>query len=192
MSDKAQRAEIPLGSVTIEGFMLPDGSYVMSQTQAAHLIGENEINARRFLESKAIKALLGDGYTPDTFEIERDPEQGRGQGRIRGLPLEIVSTFWLQQTFRGNQQARSLCMALMRETLERRFDAAFGVTRSEDERNQRLSERNAELERALRYLGEGMAMEDELLRRLEQYERWFQETGYSPYELPTEEGGENN
>lgn len=190
MSDKAQRAEIQLGPHAIEGFMLPDGSYVMSQSQAAELIGENEINARRFLDSKGIKALLGEGYTPDTFEIERDPEQGRGQGRIRGLPLEIVSAFWLQQTFKGNAQARGLCMALMRETLERRFDAAFGVTRSEDERNQRLSERNAELERALRILSEGMAMEDELLRRLEQHERWFKATGYSPYELPTEEGSD--
>ena len=35
MPDKAKRDSIFVGSLEIEGFMMPDGTYRMSQTQAA-------------------------------------------------------------------------------------------------------------------------------------------------------------
>ena len=56
------------------------------------------------------------------------------------MPLEIVSIYWLWQAHRGNKQALVLCVALMIETLERRFDSAFGVTRSQDDWDKRLSD----------------------------------------------------
>ncbi|MBW4440178.1 MAG: hypothetical protein KME10_02860 [Plectolyngbya sp. WJT66-NPBG17] len=110
----------------------------MSQTQAAQIIGKPEINARRFLESKGIKALLGQGYTPDSIEIEPDADQVRGQSRFNALPLEVVTAYWFTQATRGDAQAQSLVWGLLTETLERRFDSAFGVQRSEDDFNQRL------------------------------------------------------
>ncbi|MGA7936072.1 MAG: hypothetical protein WCA35_21135, partial [Kovacikia sp.] len=64
-SMRATRATVQIGSIEIDGFMLPDGSYRMSQTQVAETVGKPEINARRFLTSRAINALLGEGYTPD-------------------------------------------------------------------------------------------------------------------------------
>ena len=51
------RASVQIGSLTLDGFMLPNGSYRMSQTQAAECVGKPEINARRFLDSKALKSL---------------------------------------------------------------------------------------------------------------------------------------
>jgi hypothetical protein len=77
-STKATRALVQIGSMTVDGFMLPDGSYRTSQTQAAECVGKPEINARRFLDSTAIKALPGEGYTPDTIEIEPDAERAPG------------------------------------------------------------------------------------------------------------------
>jgi hypothetical protein len=139
-SVKATRATIQIGSFEVNGFMLPDGSYKMSVTQAAEIVGLGVQNASDFLRSKALKTLMGEGYTPQIYEIESE-DQGRGQSRIRALPLEIVRKYWLWQAYRGNKQALALVDALLAETLERRFDQAFGVTRSEDERNQRLSER---------------------------------------------------
>jgi hypothetical protein len=67
MSDKATRQPINIGAIAVEGFMMPDGSYRMSQTSAAAAVGKDEINARRFLDSTGIKTLLGKGYTPDTL-----------------------------------------------------------------------------------------------------------------------------
>jgi len=84
-SVKATRSSVRIGSLEVDGFMLPDGSYRMSQTQAAECIGKPEINARRFLDSKAIKALLGNSYTPDTVEIEASAEQLRGQSRFNRM-----------------------------------------------------------------------------------------------------------
>lgn len=46
---------------------LPDGSYRMSQIQVAECVGKPQRNAGRFLEPKGIKALQGEGYTPDTM-----------------------------------------------------------------------------------------------------------------------------
>jgi len=98
-SVKATRSSVRIGSLEVDGFMLPDGSYRMSQTQAAECIGKPEINARRFLDSKAIKALLGNSYTPDTVEIEASAEQLRGQSRFNALPLEVVTAYWFNQRF---------------------------------------------------------------------------------------------
>ena len=186
MSDKATRTEITIGSYSIEGFMLPDGSYTLSQTQAAEVVGEPEINARRFLTSRGIKALLGEDYTPDTFEIQSSPEQGRGASRIRGLPLEIVSAYWLWQSYKGNKQALALCMALMTETLERRFDTAFGISRSEEERDQRLSDRLSS--RDLEAIGMLLAEDDDLRRENAELRQQLTELGADPYELPGDDG----
>lgn len=186
-SVKATRAPVQIGSFNVNGFMLPDGSYWMSQTQAAECVGLTERNAREFLQSKALKSLLGETYTPAISDIEPDADQLRGGSRIRALPLEVVSAYWLWQAFRGNKQALALCMALLTESLERRFDTAFGVTRSEDERNERLSRQIQTLERDLTKLGEAYALDDEIRNRLTYYEQWFQQNGIDPWKPPTSE-----
>ena len=107
-SIRATRANVQIGSLEVEGFMLPDGAYRMSLTQTAESVGLGVQNASDFLRSKAIKGLLGFSYTPQTFEIEPTSKQLRGQSRIRGLPLEVVSAYWLWQSHRGNKQAKEL------------------------------------------------------------------------------------
>lgn len=71
-TDKAKRETIFIGSLEIEGFMMPDGSYRLSQTQAAECIGLGAQNASRFFQSKAFKALRGNGGTAHGF----DPSDG--------------------------------------------------------------------------------------------------------------------
>jgi hypothetical protein len=86
---KATRATVKLGTLTIDGFMLPNGEYRMSQTQAAEIIQLTERNAREFLDSKTFKRLTGEAYTPAIFEIEAGDQQ-RGQSRhIRGWGIPI-------------------------------------------------------------------------------------------------------
>lgn len=185
MSDsvKATRTSITVGIAVIDGFMLPDGSYRMSQTQAAECVGKPEINARRFLDSKAIKGFVGEGYTPDTIEIESD--QGRGQSRFNALPLDVVTAYWFSQATQGNQQAIALVWALLTETLERRFDRAFGVARSEDDWDKRLSERIIEqLEGDLKD-----ALDFEAVTRYENeyLMQVLRENGIDPWALPSDE-----
>ncbi|NES17908.1 MAG: hypothetical protein F6K41_03050 [Symploca sp. SIO3E6] len=187
-SIRATRASVQIGSLEVDGFMLPDGSYRMSQTQAAECVGLSERNARDFLRSKALKSLLGEGYTPaiSAVEIESN-DQLRGQSRFNALPLEVVCAYWQWQAFRGNKQALSLCMALMLESLERRFDNAFAVTRTEQERQERLTSRIQQLERDLTQLGEDFALDDQIRRERDYFERLLRENGIDPWALPNSE-----
>ncbi len=184
-STRATRATVTLGALTLDGFMLPDGSYRMSQTQAAECVDRPEINARRFLDSKGIKALLGQGYTPDTIEIEPGSNQIRGQSRFNALPLEVVTAYWFTQASQGNKQAFTLVWALLTESLERRFDSAFGVTRSEDDFNQRLHDRIiAQLENDL---GEAFNVDSVLRSENEYLTQVLRDNGIDPWALPESE-----
>lgn len=180
-SVRAVRAPVQIGPLTVDGFMLPDGSYRMSQTQAAECVGKPEINARRFLDSKAIKSLLGQGYTPDSIEIESSSDRLRGQSRFNALPLEVVTAYWLSQAGEGNKQALSLVWALLTESLERRFDEAFGVTRTEAQRNELLSQRVQELEQDIR---EAFWVDDQARIDRDHYERLLRENGIDPWAIP--------
>ncbi len=99
--------------------MLPDGSYRTQPNTFRCLCWFIRKKRREFLQSKALKTLLGEGYTPATSEIEPDAGQVRGGSRIRALPLEAVGAYWLWQAARGNKTALSPVMALLTETLER-------------------------------------------------------------------------
>jgi hypothetical protein len=132
---------------------------------------------------------MGEGYTPaiSDIEVEPDPGQLRGQTRIRGLGLEAISAYWLWQAHKGNKTALALCMALMTETLERRFDAAFGVLRSEADRNTILAQRLERTEADLAALGEAYAEPDLLRMEVEQLRQQLRDAGLEPWQLPQSE-----
>jgi hypothetical protein len=70
---KAKRQTIALGDLELDVFQLPDGGYVMSQSQVAGVVGLQATYALRFLSSKWLKALPGQGYTEHDFsQIEVD------------------------------------------------------------------------------------------------------------------------
>ncbi len=187
-NDKAQRATVQIGSLSVDGFQMPDGSYRMSQTSAADAVGIGRQNVSDFLRSKAIKALLGEGYTGQIFEVEvENTEQRRGQARINAIPIEVVIAYWHWQSHRGNKQALQLCIALATETLERRFDAAFGVERSESDRNALLAQRLQATESALSLLGEAYAEPDMLREQVTRLEQQLRNAGLEPWQLPSED-----
>lgn len=183
---KAQRAVVRIGNLEVEGFMLPDGTYRMSQAQSAEAIEEAPVYALRFLRSKDSKALLGEAYTdytPESVEVEVEPGK-RGQTRINALPLEIVTAYWLTRAYKGNKKAFILSWALLTETLERRFDAAFNVDRSEADYNQRVSKRIEQLEQTF---GDAYAFADDAAKERDEFLRLLQENGIDPYSIPGEE-----
>ena len=185
MSDplKATRAIIPIGPIEVDGFMLPDGSYRMSQAQVSKCISDDSVYARNFLKSRTLKALRGEGYTPETFDVD-STGQVRGETRIQGWTLDIVYAYWVYRCFKGSQQAYSLVMALGVESLERRFDAAFGVTRTEQERDDRLSQRLQQLEQDLKGATD---FEAAAQYELNYVRDWLKQKGLDPWELPGDE-----
>ncbi|MDX2099676.1 MAG: hypothetical protein SFW36_18005 [Leptolyngbyaceae cyanobacterium bins.59] len=186
---KATRSTVKIGSIEVDGFMLSDGSYRMSQAQSAQAIGEPPVYALRFLESKDSKSLLGKSYTdykPESVEVESQPGK-RGQTRINALPLEVVTAYWLYKASKGNKTALLLTWALLTESLERRFDLAFAVTRTEEERDERLVQKIQQLEATLKRLGEAYAEDDLVLQERNYFENLLKEHGIDPWVLPGNE-----
>jgi hypothetical protein len=187
--DKAKRATVAIGSSQVDAFQMPDGSYCMSQAQVAECIGTTPQNASNFLRSKAFKALRGGGSTDQSFEtIEvESSQQATGGTRINAVPLDVVWAFWLYQCSRGNKQAYNLLAALGLESLERRFDAAFGVERSESDREALLAQRLQQTEANLAALGEAYAEPDALREQVAQLEQQLRDAGLEPWQLPPTE-----
>ena len=187
--DKAKRATVAIGPLSVDGFQMPDGSYRMSLNSASEAVGLLRRNAFEFLRSKAAKRLLGEGFTGSIFEVEVEsaPDQVRGQTRIQSIPLNIVSKYWLWQSSRGNKQAFALVDALLEETLERRFDAAFGVERSEGDRNALLTQRLQQTEAALSAAVDALAEPDLRTEREARLEQQLRDAGLEPWQLPQTE-----
>ncbi len=183
MTDKAQRETIFVGSLEIEGFQMPDGSYRMSQAQAAECIGTTAQNASNFLRSKVFKALRGEESTDQGFETidVESSQQSTGGTRINAVPLDVVMLFWLYQCSRGNKPALGLLAALATETLERRFDSAFGVAHSEGEYNQRLANRLQRVEQQLTLLADAYAEPDILREENERLKDQIRQLGQKPF-----------
>lgn len=80
----------------------------------------------------------------------------------------------------------SLVWALLTETLEGRFDEAFGVTRTETERNEILSQRVQELEQDI---SEAFWVEDEARAECDYYEPDRAGKRHRPLENSGDPGG---
>ncbi len=191
-ASKAARAEIRIGSLIIDGFQLPDGSYRMSQQQASESIGESPVYALRFLRSRASEALLGESYTdysPESIEVDSTNTTGRGQTRINALPLEVVTAYWLYRASNGNKQAILMTWALLTESLERRFDNAFGVAVSEAGYQQRLADRISQLENDF---GDDLAMGDIYRSWVATLEQQLRDNGIEPWQPPPLDEGSDH
>ncbi|MEM1309856.1 MAG: hypothetical protein AAGF98_10280 [Cyanobacteria bacterium P01_H01_bin.153] len=188
MSDKAKRQIILIGDLEIEGFQMPDGSYRMSQASAAKAVGLGRQNVSDFLRSKALKQLLGEGYTGQIVQVDiESDDQDRGQSRINALPVEAVNAYWHWQSYRGNRTALALCMALSAESIDRRFDAAFGISRSEAEYNQQLAARLQQTQQQLALLSDAYAEPDVLREKVSRLEEQLRQAGIEPWQI---EGGD--
>jgi hypothetical protein len=116
MTGEIKRAVIPLGSVEIEGFMMPDGSYRAKQAAVAEAIGQDEADIQRFFQSEEMVAELARGHHPECIEIT-NPDQPMPPRRITVLPLPAVTAYWLWQSHQGNEKALELMADLMTESL---------------------------------------------------------------------------
>jgi hypothetical protein len=205
-STKATRATVAIGALTVDAFMLPDGNYRMSLSQAAECIGKPARGTFDFLQSKALKRLLGevqgtfdflpdestDTYKPENLTVDIGEGGSQGQTRVRGLPLELVALYWAWESFRGNRSALLLTVSLTAESLERRFDDAFGVVRTEQERNDITTARINALESDLANLGEGFAIDDDIRRERDYFESLLKQNSIDPYGLPSGDRSEGD
>lgn len=127
---KALVAKNDLGFTVIDGLQMPDGGYAIGVSQAAKVLSFDTNQA-----SRAFKPLLGEGFQFDTSKTELNPKE------VNILTLEQFMALLVELTVKGNQEAANLLRASATETFERRFDSAFGIKRTDEERNATLAAR---------------------------------------------------
>ena len=125
---KAQVATIDLGFAKFDGLMLPNGEYAIAVPQAALLFETSKNTA-----SRDFKRLLG-----ERFETSKTAT-GFNQAPINIISISVFRLLVRELDKQGNAIATALVDAFFEESVERRFDTAFGKKVSETEYNERLA-----------------------------------------------------
>lgn len=133
---KAAIAIVDFGFCQAEGLMLPDGSYGISATQSNKFL---KFAGHPNYVNRSLKRLLGEGFAPIRVSSELN------SNKVNVLPLEQFKQLIRILDKQGNPIAAAFVDAMITEAIERRFDHAFNVKRSEDERNERLKLRMSRL-----------------------------------------------
>lgn len=145
-----------IGNLQIYGYrLIHNGSYRMSERDAAAFIGLPEENARNFLCSEALKFVLGKKIGCGVLETDIDFLPLHSPRWQRTWRLEIVAAYWLWQAIPDNKAALNMALPLLLKSLKQLFDAAFVIADTEEEqkkRNKRLIEQQKEYDE-LRRLG---------------------------------------
>jgi hypothetical protein len=132
---KAVRAEIRLGDIPLNVYMLPDGRYKLSGRNVTDAIDEASNSVLRIMRVKSLKDLPHAGL--ERYKLTA----GKEGSPFDPLSIEDAATYWGEMSQRGNKKATAILVACAIEAIERRADAVFKIQRTEEERNERLKER---------------------------------------------------
>jgi len=127
---KAIVAKIDLGFVKFDGLMLPDGSYAIAVPQIADLVGLDKNQA-----SRDIKRMVGKDFNPSKSTTEYT------KAAVNIIDLATFRKIIRELDRQGNPIASALVDVFIQESIDRRYDTAFGKKVSESERNQILAQR---------------------------------------------------
>jgi hypothetical protein len=142
---KAIRATIKLGDIELDVFQLPDGSYRWSSKNITEAINIRHSRVAQIWTSKQGQRLMGKRFEKADFSPTKLTTNDCGN--ISGYSTDVAFFIWMYEAVKGNKLAKGLIIASATESLERRADRAFGVTRTEDERNKRLAQRTMNVAR---------------------------------------------
>jgi hypothetical protein len=134
---RATRAEFDIAGIPVAGLMMPDGSYRMSDTDIAAAIDEAANSLSHIRRNKTFKALISEG-SPLSQKPEKLSVQGNN-AKLNCSTIEFAAAYWVLRS-KDNNKAFALATALVTESIQRRFDRAFGqhVTEAEYDASLRL------------------------------------------------------
>lgn len=132
VTQKAVITQVQIGSLTIDGLMLPNGDYAIAVPQVADLFMLFPGNAARDL-----KTLLGN----DSKLIKVKTEINKNVTTI--VSLEQFTKIVYKLAVNGNQKARDFAEILFELSLHQLFSDAFGVKFEKEDRTRWLEARQA-------------------------------------------------
>lgn len=125
---KAQIATIDLGFVKFDGLMMPDGEYAIAVPQVADLFQFSNSHT-----SRDFKALLGKDFQFTKANTELNPKA------VNILNIKDFALLTVELSAKGHPTAKALNRAFVEESIQRRYDIAFGKKVSEAEYNEQLA-----------------------------------------------------
>lgn len=129
---KAKVAQVDFGFIRAEGLMLPDGSYAIAGVQANKIL---RFCAHQNHVARSLKRILGEKFSPTRLRSELNSNP------VITLTLQDFRQLIKVLNRQGNEAASELMDALVDESIERRFNNAFGQKVEEEEYNKKLAQR---------------------------------------------------
>ena len=129
---KAKVTQVPLGSISVEGLMLPDGTFGIAVPQIAKLFSDS-IN--QFHASRDIKSLLGKDFQLTKIKSDLHPKA------VNYLSLKEFNMLLPLLVAKGSKAALSFMVDLAGLSLEQLWSDAFGVKFEKEDRQQYLKQR---------------------------------------------------
>lgn len=136
---KAQREKIDIAGIEIFGYLLPDNTYALSGRNVTDAI---EVQHKSLVEKFRVKSLKS---LPHNDSSLGEVKAVTGEKFIP-VSIEDAVEYWYLMSMDGNKRAAALLRALAIESIERRFDRAFGKVVTEQERDLKLAERYRRLQ----------------------------------------------
>jgi len=162
----AEKAIIYLGSIPIDVYQMPDSSYKLYSESITSAIQRPNNDLLRFLQGKSPQSLP---YKNRNLLQEPMIEVEGYGGYIKPIPVELATAYWLYRAIKGNLTAQAIVQASLTESIERRADLAFNLKRTEEEYNQKFSDRlesiltyNRNEVRERRLIGDNLYLPDDV------------------------------
>lgn len=141
-STKAQRAQITLTGIPLNGYLLPNGTYALSGRSITDAIQMRSGSLSETLGVKSLKQLPGMDLSLTDKSGSIKAETGES---FIPVSVDDAVRYWRAMDRKGNELAGALVEACLAEALERRLDIAFGQIRSHDEHEQRAQLRRTRI-----------------------------------------------
>jgi hypothetical protein len=93
ISQKAVGVKINLGSIEINGYMLPDGSYRLSKGQSCDIVGLDRKRLSQLQEKNSLKAIIGAGSSLSQKELTKYNVAGQN-AKVDLIPIEMALIIW--------------------------------------------------------------------------------------------------
>lgn len=141
-TQKAIKAIIHLGTIPLDVYQMPDGSYKLYIESVTAAVDRPNNDLFRFLAGKSVQAL-----PYKNRKLLQEPMidvEGYG-GSVKPIPIELATAYWLYRAVNGSSVAQAIIQAALMESIERRADAAFEFKRTEAEYNQKFGDRFEEI-----------------------------------------------
>jgi hypothetical protein len=140
MTTKAVQAKITLGDIDLAVFKLPDGSYGYTYEWLGDLIGRDK-SILSDKKSPFYLYSLNKSLSKEALTNQRVSVEGISKAKLNYLTDPQLMVVLGSLAYMVPDKVVPLLVACGIEALERRADAAFGVKRDEEERNDRMAAR---------------------------------------------------